>query len=222
MSQSSEWRSVRVGLLVTAALVVAGLAIIGISSRQNLFERKVSYFSLFPDAAGLKEGNGVWYQGVEVGFITSIDFTRDLDVQKVVVHYKIKASLMPRMRSGTRASIRTLGLLGDKYLALTTPSATEDEPIILPGSQIPIDVTVNLAALGRGAQDLMENSLELSKNLNKIAALLVEGDGALPKLLNDPVLGKQTIDNLESIGQSMDRISTTLASGKNRILRLGG
>jgi phospholipid/cholesterol/gamma-HCH transport system substrate-binding protein len=214
MNQTPEWRLVRIGLLVAGALCVAALVIVGITSRQKIFERKVKYYSLFPDAAGLKDGSGVWYQGVEVGFITQIAFTKDVDSQMVRVNYKVSANLVPRIRSGTRASVRTLGLLGDKYLALYTPADTANEPIILPGHEIPIDKTVNLAALGRGAQDLIENTIDLSKNINKLVGLFVKGEGAIPRLLNDPKLGRLTIEHLNNISQSLDRISTGVASGR--------
>ncbi len=214
MKTNPEWRSVRIGLLVALALVVAALAIVGISSRQNLFERKAEYYSYFPDALGLKEGSGVWYQGVQVGFISKISFSRDPDIQHVRVDYKINASLVPRIRSGTRASIRTLGMLGDKYLALISPTFTSNEPIILPGHEIPIDKTLNLEVLGKGAQDLISNTIELSKNINLLVSAINNGQGTLSRLLNDPTLGKETAEHLRHIGDSLDTIASSIADGR--------
>ncbi|MEW5764236.1 MAG: MlaD family protein [Acidobacteriota bacterium] len=215
MNPKPEWRAVRIGLLVALGLLVAAVGIVGITSKNRLFERKVEYYSIFPDAAGLKEGNGVWYQGVEVGFITGIRFTADPDVQQVEVRYKVTAALMPRIRTGTRASIKTLGLLGDKYLALETPSHNENEPIILPGQQIAANRQINLATLGRDAQDLMENTLELSKNVNQLVGLLVMGEGALPRLLNDKEVGEKLVQNLVDMSRNLERVSGDLARGEN-------
>ena len=214
MNASGEWRMVRIGLLVALALIVAAVTIVGITSRQKLFERKVEYYSVFPDAGGLKEGGGVWYQGVEVGFISKIGFTKDEDNPGVIVRYKISAELVPRIRSSTRATLKTLGLLGDKYLALTTAADTKNEPILLPGTAIPIDRTLNLEALGRGAQDLIGNTTELSKNINTLIQTFNTGQGALPRLLNDPELGQTTVQQLSRIGASLDHIATGLAGGK--------
>ena len=214
MNSSREMRTVRIGLLVALGLLILAIGIVGITSRQKLFERKVQYFSYFPDAAGLKEGSGVWYQGVEVGFISKIEFSRDVDAQNVKIYYKISSDLVPRIRTGTRASIRTLGLLGDKYLALITPQKAADQPNLLPGNEIPIDRTVNLEMLSRGAQDVMTNTVELSKNINQLVLTMTNGKGALSRLLNDPELGKETVAHLNSIGQSLDTIATTIASGR--------
>ncbi len=212
MNQNSEWRSVRIGLFIALALVVAALAIIGISSRRKLFEKKVVYYSFFPNAGGLRAGNGVWYQGVAVGFITSVNFAKNPDVEKVCVTYKVSRRLAPRIRIGTRASVKTLGLLGDKYLALITPPHSESQPNILPGHEIPIDKSLNLAALSRGAQGLLESTTNLSKNINKLVDIINNGKGALPRLLNDPKLGKTLATQLTSIGQSLQTITSSLAS----------
>jgi phospholipid/cholesterol/gamma-HCH transport system substrate-binding protein len=214
MNPNPEFRALRIGVLMALSLVVAALFIVGITSRQKLFERKVEYFSRFPDAAGLKDGSGVWFQGVEVGFISKISFPADTDDQSVTVVYKVSPALVPRIRSGTRATLRSLGLLGDKYLALTTAPSTTDQPIILPGHEIPIDKTLNLEALGRGAQDVITNTVELSKNLNQLISAFNSGEGAIPRLLNDPEVGKTTVEQLQRIGASMDTIATTMAGGK--------
>ncbi len=214
MNPNPEFRALRIGIVTALALVVAALFIVGISSRHKLFERKVEYYSLFPDAAGLKEGSGVWFQGVEVGFISSITFPKNTDDQKVMVQYRISSDLVPRIRTGTRATLRSLGLLGDKYLALTTPPNASDEPNLLPGNEIPIDKTINLEALGRGAQDVITNTIELSKNLNQLISAFNKGQGAIPRLLNDPEVGKTTIAQLQRIGESMDKIATTMAGGQ--------
>ncbi len=214
MNPNPEFRALRIGIVTALALVVAALFIVGISSRHKLFERKVEYYSLFPDAAGLKEGSGVWFQGVEVGFISSITFPKNTDEQLVMVKYRISSDLVPRIRTGTRATLRSLGLLGDKYLALTTPPNASDEPNLLPGNEIPIDKTINLEALGRGAQDVITNTIELSKNLNQLISAFNKGQGAIPRLLNDPEVGKTTIAQLQRIGESMDKIATTMAGGQ--------
>jgi phospholipid/cholesterol/gamma-HCH transport system substrate-binding protein len=213
MNPNPEYRALRIGLLMAAALVAAALFIVGITSRQKLFERKVEYYSYFPDAGGLKVGSGVWFQGVEVGFISEISFPRDTDNQNVKVIYRVSQDLVPRIRAGTRADLKSLGLLGDKFLALTSSPNNYDQPIILPNNQIPIDKTLNLEALGRGAQDVINNTVELSKNLNVLISAFNTGQGALPRLLNDPEVGKTTIEQLQRIGASMDKIATTMAGG---------
>jgi len=220
MNPKAEWRLVRIGALVALALLVLAVAILGITSRHKVFERKVEYFTFFPDAAGLKEGAGVWFQGVEVGFIQRITFSRDPDQQQVEVRYKVSADLIPRIRTGTRASIKTLGLLGDKYLSLETPSGAQNQPILLPGNQVPADRQLNLEALGRGAEDLMNNTVELSKNLRDLSGEFVKGKGALPRLVGDPEVGAALVKNLVEASANLEKVSAALAEGRGLAGRL--
>ncbi len=214
MNENREGVLFRIGVVAALALLVAALAIVGITSRQKLFERKVDYYSLFPDAAGLKEGSGVWFQGVEVGYVSRLQFSSDQESPKVVVRYKISAGLVPRIRSDTRASIKSLGLLGDKYLALLTPQKENPAAVnILPDHEIPIDPAINLEALGRGAQDVIQGVQDLSDNLNKLLMNINEGNGVVARLLRDPQLGQETVNQISSIAKSLDTVSKAIAKG---------
>lgn len=214
MNENREGLLLRIGMVAALALLVAAAAIVGITSRHKLFERKIEYYSLFPDAAGLKDGSGVWFQGMEVGYVSSLGFSSDPDSPKVMVRYKISASLAPRIRSTTRASIKSLGLLGDKFLSLATPQKESlTAPNILPGNEIPIDPAINLEALGRGAQDVIQGIQDLSDNLNKLLTNINEGNGVVARLLRDPKLGQETVDHIGSIAKSLDTVSSAIADG---------
>jgi phospholipid/cholesterol/gamma-HCH transport system substrate-binding protein len=214
MNMTHEMRTIRIGLLAAAALVLLALGVMGITSKQKLFERKVEYFSYFPDAAGLKEGSGVWFQGVEVGFISHIEFAPDMDNPKILVRYRISAALVPRIRTGTRASISSLGLLGDKYLAIMNPPQVGNQANLLPGNPIPADPSLNLEALGRGAQDVIQNTVDISNSLKELLASVNAGEGALPRLLKDPKLGRELLDHLNGVATNLDRVTTGLAEGR--------
>lgn len=215
MSREEGRNLTRVGGVVALALVALALGVVGITSRQGLFERKAEYFSIFPDAAGLKEGAGVWLQGVEVGYVDGLEFDESTEAPRVIVHYRIRATLVPRIRSNTRASINTLGLLGDKYISLGTPAGKgPDEVNILPGGQIPADPAINLEALGRGAQDVLQNTVALSHNLNVLMEKVNGGGSVVSRLLNDPKMGQETGDHIASISKSLDTIAATTARGE--------
>lgn len=215
MSHEEGRNLTRVGGVVALALVALAAGVVGITSRQGLFERKAEYFSVFPDAAGLKEGAGVWLQGVEVGYVDHLEFEESTEVPRVVVHYRIRATLVPRIRSNTRAGINTLGLLGDKYISLSTPPGKGPGDVnLLPGAQIPADAAIDLAALGRGAEDVMQNTVALSRNLNTLMEKVNSGGSVVSRLLNDPQMGQETGDHIASISRSLDAITATTARGE--------
>lgn len=81
----------------------------------------------FASASGLKKGVGVEIAGVDVGKVDSIT----LDGYKADVLMNIQQGV--KLQEDTIASIRTRGLIGDKYVSLS-PGASER--LIPPGGKI--------------------------------------------------------------------------------------
>lgn len=81
----------------------------------------------FASVSGLKKGAGVEIAGVEVGKVDAIT----LDDYKADVRMKIRSGI--RLQEDTIASIRTRGLIGDKYVNLA-PGASDR--LIPPGGTI--------------------------------------------------------------------------------------
>lgn len=81
----------------------------------------------FASVSGLKPGAGVEIAGVEIGKVDSIV----LDDFRANVRMKIRRGI--RLQEDTIASIRTRGLIGDKYVNLS-PGASDR--LIPPGGKI--------------------------------------------------------------------------------------
>jgi phospholipid/cholesterol/gamma-HCH transport system substrate-binding protein len=82
----------------------------------------------FTNIGGLKPGSQVFIAGVPVGRVEKID----LDSQyAAIVHLHVKQDL--HLPSDTIASIKTSGLIGDKYIALAPGAESKNVP---PGGTI--------------------------------------------------------------------------------------
>jgi phospholipid/cholesterol/gamma-HCH transport system substrate-binding protein len=82
----------------------------------------------FSNVGGLKAGNQVLIAGVPVGRVIKID----LDSRyAAVVHLKVQQEV--HLPSDTMASIKTSGIIGDKYIALAPGADSENLP---PGGTI--------------------------------------------------------------------------------------
>jgi phospholipid/cholesterol/gamma-HCH transport system substrate-binding protein len=215
MNPENKGHLVRIGFLVALGLIVMGVVIIGITSKQRLFERKIEFCTYFSDAAGLKEGSSVWFQGVEVGYISRIDFSEDNDNTVVKVTYRIASQLLPRITGDTRAVIKSLGLLGDKFISLEKIPGEKGNPQnLLPGSEIKNYQPVSLRELGQGAQDIMVTLNELNKNMNALVTQVQKGGGPVSRLLSDPKLGNEMVDHTRQILADLDKITARLSSGE--------
>jgi len=88
---------------------------------------KIPVYAEFTSVQGLKNGAGVELAGVEIGTIESIEI-RDY---KAVVRMAVRRDIA--LQEDAIASIRTRGLIGDKYVSIS-PGASDR--LIPPGGKI--------------------------------------------------------------------------------------
>ena len=92
------------------------------------------YSAVFTDASRLKSGDTVRIAGIRVGTVGDVALQPD---RKVLVKFDTDRNI--KLTTGTRAAIRYLNLVGDRYLELVdTPDSTKILPI---GARIPLDRT---------------------------------------------------------------------------------
>jgi len=119
--------------LSAGAFVLLGLAAIAwfaiqAGARIPLAGSTYTIKARFTNAGGLKTGSQVFLAGVPVGRVDSLN----LDPQyAAVVHLQIDKDI--RLPSDTIASIKTSGLIGDKFVALSPGSDTQN---LAPGGTI--------------------------------------------------------------------------------------
>ena len=92
------------------------------------------YSAVFTDVSRLKAGQTVRVAGIRVGTVSSVSLRPD---KKVVVKFDADRNIV--LTEGTRAAVRYLNLVGDRYLELVDgPGSTKLLPA---GAQIPVDRT---------------------------------------------------------------------------------
>ena len=116
-----------VGLFLVVGILCLAYLSIRLGKLELVGGDDVPVTAEFSTVAGLKQGANVEIAGVEVGKVDSIDI-RDY---KAVVRMRVRRGL--RLQEDTIASVRTRGLIGDKYINLS-PGASDR--LIPPGGKI--------------------------------------------------------------------------------------
>jgi phospholipid/cholesterol/gamma-HCH transport system substrate-binding protein len=116
-----------VGIFVLAGILCLGYLSVKLAKMELLGGDKYEVYAVFSDVGGLKTGSSVDIAGMEVGRVSSI----------VLEDYEAKVTMSVRsdikLQDDTIASIKTRGLIGEKFLALTPGGS---EKIIGPGGRI--------------------------------------------------------------------------------------
>ena len=227
---SPRAREVRVGLLILSALAVLATGIFLIGQKKNLFSSKNHYYVEFKSVSGLKPGNPVQLDGVDVGAVERVELPANPWRGMIRVWVRVESRYAPRLRGpeGAQATvpgqlpsvarIKTLGLLGDKYIDLT--SGSPGYPVVPDGGAIPAAQPTNLDALIASGEDVMDNVVAISSSLNKILSRLERGEGFLGELTTDSDSSRRLKASLLGTAESLQRVAGKLETGQGPLPRL--
>jgi phospholipid/cholesterol/gamma-HCH transport system substrate-binding protein len=205
--------AVKLGIFVLVSVIVTGTltAIMG----SFAFGSETEYKAEFTSASLIQKGDDVRVAGVTVGSVKDVEI-KDRDSAEVT--FKVKKDVP--LTSATRASIRFLNLVGDRYLALEQgrPGARK----LGDGGVIPMSRTtpaLNLTELFNGFQPLFQALTpsevnQLSMNLVKV--LQGEGGTIGSLMSNTASLTNALADRDQLIGRVIDNLSAMLKTVDDR------
>jgi len=104
-----------VGLFVFIGILCVGYLTIKLGKMEILGKNYYSIQAQFESVAGLKVGASVEMAGVPIGKVETID----LDIDRLVALVRMKVQGDVTITDDTIASVKTAGLIGDKYIKLS-------------------------------------------------------------------------------------------------------
>jgi phospholipid/cholesterol/gamma-HCH transport system substrate-binding protein len=167
------------------------------------------YSAVFSNASRLKTGQSVRVAGIRVGTVNSVSLRPD---KKVVVKFDADRNIV--LTDGTRAAVRYLNLVGDRYLELVDgPGSTTRLPV---GGQIPVDRTspaLDLDLLLGGLKPVIQGLNARDVNALSSALLQVfQGEGGtLQSLFSKTTSFSNALaDNDQTVQQLIDNLNTVV------------
>lgn len=211
-------REVKVGALVLLALATLAAGVFLVGERQNLFRRTGDYYVRFSSASGLDTGNPVKLSGVTVGRIQDVRLPTEVADPLLTVWISIDRRYVQRVREDSLARIKTLGLLGDKYVEIT--SGSPESPAVLTGGEIHAAPATDVDQLIASGEDAVDNVVAISQLLRKILTQMDRGEGLLGALVADTESGEEVKKSIRSTLDSVASISAKIDHGQGSLGRL--
>ncbi len=217
MNESPNKRAVIVGVFVIVGLLflLAGVLIVG--NIRETFNRKMQLVSLFDDISGLQPGNNIWYSGVKIGTVNSLNFHGKSQVE-VDMNVAIKAKKY--IRKDAKVKISSDGLIGNKILVIY--GGTDGFAEVEDGDTLSVEKTFTSEDMINTAQENNKNILAITNDVKVITRKLAAGEGTLGKLLNDSLIYTNinaTIASLHKASVKAEQMLATLSefsSGLNK------
>ena len=211
-------RDLRVGALVLAALTLVGIATFLIGKDDRWFGSKNRYFIKFESVGGLATGSPVQLNGVVVGSVRDVVLPEDMGQNQITVWIDVEKRYGRRVRKDSAARIKTLGLLGDKYIEINSGSPEFEE--IAAGTEIPTAEATSVDQLIASGEDVMQNVVSISHSLSNILGRMDRGEGVLGALTVKSDAGEELRTSLFETLVTIRTIAEHVRSGKGPAGRL--
>jgi phospholipid/cholesterol/gamma-HCH transport system substrate-binding protein len=104
-----------VGVFVLIGILCVGYLTIKLGKMELLGENHYNLVARFDSVTGLRVGASVEMAGVPVGKVAAIE----LDPERLAARVRLKIERQVQLHDDVIASVKTAGLIGDKYIKLT-------------------------------------------------------------------------------------------------------
>jgi phospholipid/cholesterol/gamma-HCH transport system substrate-binding protein len=224
--ETSVHHEIKVGLFALAGLILFCLSIILLGGDKWFLTRTYDLKVRLPQVQGLGRGSVVTLTGVQIGNVDKIEFIDG--TSEVQVTLNIEAAVQNRITEGSKASVKTQGALGDKYIFIEPGPA--GAPPLKPGALLDIDRTPDLLDMiaSKGAElgeivEVIKDVHTLFESINKdgrgarLIKNLVDDSDQFGQLMTEAretfkLLRTDTIQPLSSVMKKIDRGQGTLGA----------
>jgi phospholipid/cholesterol/gamma-HCH transport system substrate-binding protein len=169
------------------------------------------YTAVFADASRLKSGDSVRVAGIRIGTVNGVELRPD---KTVLVTFDADDTVV--LTTGTKAAVRYLNLVGDRYLDLVDgPGSTKIQPR---GSQIPIERTMpalDLDLLLGGLKPVIQglNPTDVNALTNALIQIFQGQGPTLDSLFTKTSSFSNSLaDNSQTVQALIDNLKTVVAT----------
>jgi phospholipid/cholesterol/gamma-HCH transport system substrate-binding protein len=196
------------------ALVTLATLIFLMSGSGGLFSSKLTLRSYFQDAAGVRIGSAVAFQGVTIGNVKNIRVVTGRELDPVEITMKVDRKYQQFIKQDSKAELTAAGVLGELYVNIDS-KGTKKGPIGDNGV-LEAQGATQIEDVVKAGQTTMQNMDVLLKRMDRILASVENGEGSVGKFLKDPAL----FNRADKILTEMQSLVSEVNNGKGSIGKL--
>jgi phospholipid/cholesterol/gamma-HCH transport system substrate-binding protein len=182
---------IRAGVFLLLSFAILAVMVFAVSDIQSLFKKRKEVKAVFLYSDGIEKNAQVRLSGIKIGKVVDIRVAPERG-EKVELMLSIFSDTM--LKQDTKAAIKSLGLVGGKYVELTGGSP-EAKPLE-PGAVITGDESLKMEDLTKAALDVVSKLKNIATNVDRLL-----GDPALTKSI------KTTVQNLQQVSSNISEVT---------------
>ena len=210
----SRGREIKVGIFVVGLMAAIAGSLFVAGGGSDLWEDTYTLKATWEDVGGLKEGAVVRLAGWDVGEVSSIRFSNELGEKELVVEMQIFTQYQDRIRMDSEARIDTVGVLGDKYVAISM--GDPEYGVLSDGADISTRPPIDIVEYTKKVAEVLESTASIGRKVDLMigtdeeaaSAALSESFTHLENILQEAKEGNGLIHALiydESLPQKIDQ-----------------
>lgn len=203
------WSEFKAAWVISAALMIVFVTIFFLGTIERFFRPRVQIEARTSNVQGLTGGAPVWLLGVPVGSVERVTLSQE----GATLSLSIDKDDLKYIHQDAHAVIRTMGLLGEKYVEIV-PGKVEAGPLN-PNAFIPVAPEFGLKEILATSTKSIEQVDRLIGMITGLVERIEKGQGTLAQLITNP-------DLYENLNQVITSLASALkeAEGSHGTLQL--
>ncbi|WP_035758809.1 MlaD family protein [Flavobacterium tegetincola] len=207
---------IKLGMFVTAGIILFFLAIFVIGKQKNLFDPVFTVKANFENVSGLQVGNAVRFSGINVGTVDQILIVNDSTVQVTML---VKKDVQKFIKDDSEAGIGSEGIIGDKLIVLSRGGSSTK--VIKEGQVIASNEPIETDAIIESLQMTADNAAIATEEIAEIMVKINDGKGSLGKLINDDSMAESLDATMTNLKTSTKKLDENMEAAKSNFLLRG-
>lgn len=226
MATNKNKQAITVGFFIILGTAILLVGIFTLGGQKKTFSPSLHVSAIFNNVNGLQKGNNVWFSGVKIGTVRSIDFVGSSQV-KVTIN--IDRNAREYIRKDARAKITAEGLIGNKLVVLY--GGTQQAGPIEGGETLLVEEAMNPEEVLTTLQANNKNLVAITSDFKTLSRRLVEGEGSVGALLSDKTLYndlqstmaalRKTVGNLQLAARNSQQLTRSIADYTDNLQQPG-
>lgn len=206
MKDSPNKRAVIVGMFVLIGVLILLAGILTVGNLHTTFTKKMKITAVFDDVNGLLPGSNIWFSGVKIGTVKTLDF---YGKSNVIVEMNIDEASQQYIRKDAMVKIGSDGLIGNKILIIYGGTVAAGQ--VEAGDSLRVAKVLSTEEVMNTLQQNNKNILSITNDFKVISKRFVDGKGTLGKLMTDESVFNNINETTESLQQASVKAQKLMA-----------
>lgn len=207
MSTTKNKRAVIVGIVLALGLGIFMVGVFTLGGQKKAFISTITLKAVFKDVNGLQKGNNIWFSGVKVGTIRSVNFDPDA---RVIVSMNVQESVQQFIHTNAHAKVSSDGLIGNRIIVIYGGSGAA--PAVSSGDTLSVETLSTTDGMLDTLQQNNRNLLAITSNFKTLSDNIATGKGSAGRFLTQDDMANTLQAALNSLNQATQHANVLSAN----------